>query len=113
MTKQLSIASRAGSLILALTMLSLAIFKAQACQSTPVQPDPQPESQVERSPAEPMRDRVNNPNQINGINKAAPAADMAKPAEDMARDEGVEPQFLPATKSGAFMFKRPTQDLAK
>lgn len=112
MTKQLSIASRAGSLLLALTMLSLAIFKAQACQSPPMQPEPHPEPQVE-SPAGPAQNNVNNSNQLNGVNKVEPAVDMAKPAEDMAKDEDVEPQFLPATKSGSFMFKRSKQDHAK
>lgn len=97
MTKQRVALSRAGSLLLALTMLSLAIFKAQACQSTPAQPEPQAE-QLKPEPAAPAKQEK----------APALAPDMTKPAQDMAADEGFEPQFLPATKSGAFMFKAPS-----
>lgn len=110
MTKQRVALSRAGSLLLALTMLSLAIFKAQACQSTPAQPDPQPE-QVKPAPVEPIpqEDPAPAPNA-----PTSPASDMTKPAQDMAADQIVEPDFWPGTKSGAFMFKeRPIKNKAK
>lgn len=81
--KPSSAVARALSLLLAASMLTAGVLKAQGCQSAP----PSPEAQAPT--AEPQA--------------AAGGADMPSPPQDMPDDSPpdlAEPEFFPATKSG-------------
>jgi hypothetical protein len=85
--KPSSAIARALSLLLAASMLTAGVLKAQGCQSAP----PSPEAQAPT--AEPQA--------------ASGGADMPLPPQDMPDDKPddsapdlAEPEFFPATKSG-------------
>lgn len=88
---------RAGTLALAVMMLSIAVFKAQACQSAP----PAPEEKGQFEVTEPQTPEPAPPQTQPAPVDMGASPDMTSASEDMGSPE----HFFPATKSGAFMFK--------